>query len=95
MKLIGYIFGWFAVLAISAVTHGWAFSILWRWFFIGFPPISIPIACGLWLTIRFLTGSVSPNVNLGKSLFTSIFSPPLTVGVGWIIYQFVHMPKPL
>ena len=81
--------------------NGWTLSVLWGWFvapLFGIPNISIAAAIGLVLTIQLLirvdydedrykdkTVAELSDVVIGKALI----GPFVTIGLGWIVKQFI------
>lgn len=89
------------VLALGSVLGGWALSIMWEWFIVpvfALPSLDIAQAIGLSCIVTILAPRQTQN-NSGskKRTFEVIIEtsaqaflvPLLTVGFGWIVYQFI------
>lgn len=90
-----------ALLVVGAITRGIVLSILWRWFLVGqfhIMAISSAEAIGLSLLIGMLAESQSSDSEktddvvsaFVKAAGTLIGAPILTLGIGWIVLQFIH-----
>ena len=89
----------FAILALSVVWRGYAFSVLWGWFIIpyfGVAALSIPVAIGLTMVVSFLTyqfihtvdeRSTSEKVTEGVVL--GFLHPAFALLFGWIVTYFL------
>ena len=87
------------LIALSAVTSGWALSILWGWFVVpvfGLPALTIAQAVGVSYVVSFLTRRTA-QPNKGEKEHSDVvwgvsvlfIAPLLTLGIGWIIHLFV------
>jgi len=90
------------VIVGGSIVGGWALSVMWGWFVVplfNVPAFGIAQAVGLMCVIGMIVPR--PNVNSdGKKYdtievivmsFVAAFVPPLvSVGIGWIVYQFVR-----
>lgn len=88
-----------ALIAVASVWNGYALTILWGWFIVttfGLPPLSLPAAIGLVLVVAYLTAHQSedaPKDDAGDRLIRSLvmiaLRPPIILGIGWIVRQFM------
>lgn len=82
-----------ALMTLSLLVNGWAFSILWGWFLVplGLSELSIPTAIGMALIVQLLTYRASSEQhNSTKEAFIRSFSAPLlALGIGWVVQAFV------
>jgi len=91
-------------LPFAYVVNGWALSILWRWFVVStlnLPSLSIPAAIGIAIIAGYLTekgyeDEDSKNRSEGDrqvyvvmSLVYAFARPLVSLGVGWIVLQFM------
>ena len=88
-----------AASVVSYVVNGWALSVLWTWFVspvFSVAPLSIPQAIGFSIVVGVLTHQSKPKEEgketselIAEILAYSVFSPPLIVFIGWVVFQFV------
>ena len=100
-KFLAFIGGlvWFAALLFfSAVWSGYVLTILWGWFIVPafkLPVLSIPVAIGMTLMIRYLTrggGSHTKkeeNEEWYMTFFMAFAKPLVVLFFGWIVVQFL------
>lgn len=100
-KFLAFIGGlvWFAALLFfSAVWSGYVLTILWGWFIVPafkLPILSIPVAIGMTLIIRYLTSGGGSHIEKKENkewhtTFIIAFAKPLAVlFLGWIVIQFL------
>ncbi len=95
----------FVVLCVilGAILNGFVFMIFWKWFIastLNVPPISLPQAIGLALLFRYLmpnsksesSGKSLDDITeegIGTSLAIMFFVGLATIGMGWLIFQFI------
>jgi hypothetical protein len=104
LKVLGCLaaFAYIPVLVLlSAFTHGWALTTLWRWFIVptfGATPLTYLQAVGMSMTVRLMTYHVSASkeqeekgigYTVVKATAGAILYPVLTVGSAWLIMQFM------
>ena len=91
------------VAPFSYIVNGWVLAVLWRWFAVplGLPSLTVPYAIGVALIVGFLTHQQSSP--RGKddrtqdekvadgiaALLYSFVGPLFTLGIGWIVTQFI------
>jgi len=89
-----------AVLALlitpfSMMYHGYALSILWRWFVVptfGIPALSIPAAIGLGLTIAYLTHQniqEDESRPIEQAFALAVIKPTFALFIGWLVQFFM------
>jgi len=95
-KEIAKFFGLLLLMVPLAILNGWALSILWEWFIVvifKILPLSVPQAIGLGIVISFTTVRVEFWKGLEQDIATgiafSITRPFLSLGMGWIVKQFM------
>lgn len=85
---------------ISYILYGYTISTLWSWYIVPtfkLPPVSIPIAIGMWLIVQLGTAKMyskeEAEAEMWKPLLTrlggSLLLPVLTLLAGYIILQFI------
>jgi len=80
---------------VATITRGWAFRILWGWFVartFGLQPLTIPQALGLALVVSFVAKpkiDTKEGYSLAWASMSVIAEALLTLGLGWIILQFM------
>jgi len=89
---------------VTPICRGWAMSVLWRWFVVPafeLPSISITQAIGLILVLNYIVSwpAAKKSEDERKALgilslcllrfFYAAVLPLLSVGLGWIVLQFV------
>jgi hypothetical protein len=89
------------LIILSYIWSGWVLSVLWGWFMVttfSAPAISIVEAIGLSIIVGLFTQHLASKadvrdedgIKLIRSLFIRAFTLPLvSLGVGWIVYQFI------
>ena len=94
MVILLAVIGFFTSWILSSIFSGWVLSVLWSWFMVttfNLPPLSIPAAIGVALTIRFITWqhiepkeeTPSTEVRI-KVVLTSVVIGLISLLVGWI-----------
>jgi hypothetical protein len=101
MKAFGYLMATLLVMAYAAIMNGWALTKLWAWFIVpGFdaPPINIPMAIGICVTLGFLTKHLAfsrskPEKPWSETLIEgfiwSTMNPIFTLGIASIVKLFM------
>jgi len=100
MKVLGWITFLLISVVLSNILSGYVLSILWGWFItptFGLPLLSIPIAIGLSLVIRYLTQDYNNTKNkdesfaysLCKALIYSTIKPLFALLMGWVVKLFI------
>ena len=95
LSCLGAIVLFVGLLAISAVINGLVFAILWDWFVVtsfNAPRLSIPVAIGLGIITRMavqIPSSKKDETPASETIAVTLFSPFVTLGFAWIVYQFV------
>ena len=98
--VIGFLVGFFALLAASALWSGYVLTVLWVWFVMpafGLPALALAPAIGLVLVIRLITyqGDAahkqqgSDAERLIQSGIQAFLFPALALGFGWVAHQFM------
>lgn len=93
------------LIPVSYAINGWALSILWGWFILplieGAPTLGIAQAIGVAMVVGFLTHQVQhkqchddrslseKTTDLLAHVFGWLFGPLVTLGIGWIVIQFL------
>lgn len=93
--------GLIGALIIGGIWSGYVLSVLWGWFIVPtfeLPALSVPVAIGVALTVRFL----SPNVQSSNrdrtrttgEMLTEMFGhallyPAFTLALGWVVRMFI------
>ena len=88
-------------LVIGTIIGGWVLSVMWGWFIVPIfhlPQLPIVYAIGIDLVVSFLTVP-SHKIDTDKKgdavrsitelLMTSIVTPLMYLGMGWMVLQFV------
>lgn len=100
-SLIGLLVSLPLLLGLGAVLNGWALSLMWAWFVIpvfSLPSISIGQAIGIGMIASFCTWQNAAQdedkdedalVRFFKGVFLIIFRPLITVGIAFIVKQFI------
>ncbi len=96
---IGIVTGFGLLVIGGTITSGWTLSILWGWFvspIFGLPTLSVIQAIGISLTVGFIKSKApqhSDDRKVSDKLIESVshmfIMPLLSVGIGWIILQFM------
>jgi len=91
--------GFIGILVMSSIMNGFVLTKLWAWFMVpafGLPQLSIPIAIGISIVIRYLTYQKPPepeganNINkIGETLGFVIVYPIMTLFIGWVVHFFI------
>jgi uncharacterized membrane protein SpoIIM required for sporulation len=83
---------------IGPIVNGWALSVLWSWFvapLFELPILSIFSAIGLALVASMVTSRNAgreykkPGDALAAVVAQSLITPLITVGLGWVVTQFM------
>lgn len=101
-NVLGCILGLLVIftLPISSIAYGYTLSVLWKWYVVkifALPTLSIPLAIGLSMTIRFITHQhidceekkEESWKKMGKLLLTPFFNCGFTLAIAWIVLKFV------
>jgi len=95
VSLLG-LFGILLLYIPITILHGWVLSILWGWFAVpifGFKLLTIVQTIGIGMVVSFMTTHISFWKNLeqdiAREISFSITRPIFTLGVGWIVKQFM------
>ncbi len=89
-----------AMVALSVVWYGYALSVLWGWFIVpalGAPALSVPSAIGIAIVVSYMTHQYSKKNSVdiegweatAEALAFSALKPLLTLGIGWIVKQWI------
>jgi hypothetical protein len=89
------------LILLSAFTHGWALTTLWRWFIVptfGAFPLTYLQAVGLIMVVRLMTYRASDSKEndrglghtIAKATINAILIPLFSVGSAWLIMQFMR-----
>jgi len=100
LAALGLLFtGFIGLMVMSSIINGFVLTKLWAWFMVpafGLPQLSIPIAIGVSMVVKYLTYQKPPeskdenNVNkIGEALGFVIFYPLITLFIGWVVHFFV------
>lgn len=79
---------------IAVIWQGCVLSLLWGWFAVpyGLRPISIPMAMGFALIVRFLTIANIPKrqstSEITEALGFALGNAAVVLVMGWVIYLF-------
>ena len=82
-------------LVASIAINGFVLERLWEWFVVplGAPPITFVHALGIAILFGAFGLTKAPNVDKEKASWgkatTSILTPLMLLGLGWILYQFM------
>ncbi len=87
------------IVVAGTIISGWALSVLWGWFIVpvfDLPGLSIIQAIGIALIIGYIKGKSpqrSDDRKASDKLIESIgymfMMPLLSIGIGWIVLQFM------
>lgn len=99
MKTLGYILFFILITPASVIYSGFTVSTLWGWFIVpslGVAELSLPVAIGGSLLLRFITYQPPVNEAEGEldeqllrfSLYAVIF-PSMALFMGWITTMFM------
>lgn len=93
------------LLPVSYLLNGWVLSILWGWFVVPYfewaPILTVGQAIGVAMVVGFLTyhmgtkgcrddrDQAEKTIDVLSSIIGWILHPLITLGVGWIVHQFV------
>lgn len=100
-SLIGLLVSLPLLLGLGAVLNGWALSLMWAWFIIpvfSLPSISIGQAIGIGMIASFVTWQQQAEdktkdedalVTFFRCVFLIIFRPLITVGIAYLVKQFI------
>jgi hypothetical protein len=96
------VLGVIVAIPLTIITTGYTLSVLWGWFvlrlFPSLPPLSIPLAVGLSMTVRYVTNqsfdcakddSKSPVEKLIYAIFTPFATCGFVLLFGWILLKFM------
>lgn len=91
---LGMFTGAVALSIIHVILNAWALSVLWRWFIAPFslPTLTIAQAAGISVIFNFLIReavNVDEDINWYKIIAKAIVPPIISVGIGWVVLQFV------
>lgn len=90
--------GLVAVSFVSSIWNGYVLSILWGWFIVSalkVQPISIALAIGIAMTVKFMTYQYNGNDENGsmksamKATVFAIAYPLLALVAGYVVHSFV------
>lgn len=100
VALIGFL-GLIAMVVVSAMWHGYVFSVLWGWFAVpafGLPALSLAMSIGIALLVNYATYhrvTVPENPDrptsdkITDSLAHIITYPLIVLIMGWVIKQYI------
>jgi hypothetical protein len=100
VALLG-ILGMVAMVAGSAMWHGYVFSLLWSWFAVpafGLPTLSLAMSIGVALLVNYatyhrVTVPTDPFEDTGDTVIDSathiITYPLIVLIIGWVIKQYI------
>lgn len=81
------------IVAPVAILDGWVLSKMWGWFIVGrfhLPPLSIPVAIGLALTVRFLTHQHAHDERKGwQKVLDLTVVPLMTLFFGYLLHLWM------
>ena len=87
MGCIGWLVYTLVVIVGGSIAGGWALSIMWLWFVVplfSVPALGIAQAVGLMCVV----GMVFPKSTENSDRLAFVV-PFMSVGIGWIVYQFI------
>lgn len=84
-------------LVLGAIWKAYVLSVLWAWFVVstfGVPVLSIPVAIGVIMIVRFVQGQPKKNENdvdegLSAAFGKAFLTPLAVLGIGWIVKGFI------
>lgn len=86
---------WCCAVALAWMWYGYVLHILWGWFMVpafGAPPLSIPMALGVSVTVGLLT-KPSPEIKESEPKWrpwaVMFMRPALVLLTGWIVTRFL------
>lgn len=99
LSVIGGVVGIGALIVFSSIWRGYSLSVLWSWFMVpifGLPALSIASAIGVALVVGFITHQPDTTKDdesfadkTVKAVVFAVLYPPLMLGIGWIVKQFM------
>ena len=87
--------GALGMIVVTSILNGFVLVKLWGWFVVpafGLPTLSIPVAIGISLIIKYLTihrSKTAEDVDMWEAYKFAISFPIMTLIIGWIIHFFV------
>ncbi len=85
-----------ALLPLSVIMQGLVLSRLWAWFIapvFELPYLTIPVAIGLAMTVRFITNQTTPKRDDDDTVTTfivfAVVYPLMALLMGWIVTLFM------
>lgn len=102
MSCLGLFLYAIIIAVVGTLLNGWVLSVLWGWFMVlvfGLPVLSVGYAIGIALVIRYImpsnyqkadTKDKSVLLVCFEAFSMAIFAPLLSLGMGWIVLQFVR-----
>lgn len=95
MRVLVVLLVFVGAMIAASILNGWALVQLWGWFMVplGLPVLSLPWAIGIAVVVSFLTNHNEPrksdDVDVGKAIGHAFLRPVISVGVGWIVHQYM------
>lgn len=103
LRILGGFVGFVVWMVVAAIFHGFALSVLWKWFMVpafGLPELPIPTAIGVALVVTYLTyqhidceNERDKEKSLAKKIVMwvvlTILRPSFALLVGWIVQMFM------
>ena len=85
---------------VGVTVRGWVLATMWVWFIVPIfhlPPLTIPQAIGVSMVLALLTKDTTSNAADTRSTTekwahagaTILVAPVVTLGLGWIVLQFM------
>ena len=85
---------------VGVTVRGWVLATMWVWFIVPIfhlPSLTIPQAIGVSMVLALLTKDTASNADDKKSTAekwahagaTILVAPVVTLGLGWIVLQFM------
>ena len=101
MGCIGLLAYTLVVIVGGSIAGGWALSIMWGWFVVplfSVPALGIAQAVGLMCVVGMVFPKSTANSDgkkkdsitvIVESFVLAFVAPFISVGIGWIVYQFI------
>lgn len=95
MAALLVVLGALATVVLGTILNGWVLQILWSWFIV--PVFSLPVlgvaqAIGIAGVVGYLTKDHDHDHDErspGDKIATALLTPPVVLGFGWIVKQFL------
>ncbi len=101
LAVLGGFVGIVALLVLSSLLRGYAFSVLWGWFMVptlGLPHLSVAQAIGIAMVVSFLTYHDTSNIpkkeesagaTIARGVSFAVAYPLLALLIGWVVHQYM------